>query len=285
MISLLKIKPMLAHKVSEELDFNQVLFIQPKLDGVRCVINKDGAFSRNGKEFMNVEHIKDELAPLFAYAPELTLDGELYNHDLREDFNKIISLVRKSVNISKEDRDEAKATIQFHCYDVIDDNRPSLSYIERDDMIRHILEYKYKTKYSVIVDTKVIKSQEELDTYHNQNKNRGFEGSIVRTNKAYEQKRSKSLMKVKDWHDTEITVTGYVEGKGKFEQGLGKFLGRDEDNREVEVPFPSLTIPQRRDYWKRRESFIGKELTFEYFERTPDGAYRFPRAKSFRNYE
>ena len=29
-------------------------FLQPKLDGIRCIISKDGAFSRNGKEFKNV---------------------------------------------------------------------------------------------------------------------------------------------------------------------------------------------------------------------------------------
>ena len=44
---------MLAQKNGDrELDFeNHTYFIQPKLDGVRCIIRKDGAFSRNGKSF------------------------------------------------------------------------------------------------------------------------------------------------------------------------------------------------------------------------------------------
>ena len=108
---------------------------------------------------------------------------------------------------------------------------------------------------------------------------------MVRKNVPYEQRRSDSLQKVKDWMDTEITVTGFVEGKGKFANGLGKFLGVDSDGREVEVPWPSLTIKERQDIWRFRTDYLNKELTFEYFERTPSGAYRFPRAKAFRNYE
>ena len=53
------IKPMLAYKVGKkEIDWSEKTFIQPKLDGVRCLFTKDGAFSRAGNQFMNVEHIE-----------------------------------------------------------------------------------------------------------------------------------------------------------------------------------------------------------------------------------
>ena len=54
-------RPMLAHKVSNKIDFNDRVFVQPKLDGIRCYINRDGAFTRNGKEIKTVPHIKQEL--------------------------------------------------------------------------------------------------------------------------------------------------------------------------------------------------------------------------------
>ena len=279
---------MLAHKNGDKpLVFDppkKYYFLQPKLDGVRCIISKDGAFSRNGKEFKNVDHIIEELAPLFKYAPELVLDGELYNHDLKDDFNKIISLVRKSVNITEEQREEARELVQFHNYDVVDEKRPELSYRERFDIIQH-LQYKYKLLYTRPITTYVVDSQEEIDKLHKQIKEEGYEGSMVRSNVAYEHKRSWSLQKVKDWSDTEITITGWVEGKGKFSNGLGKFIGVDSSGLTVEVPWPSLTIVERQMAWKDRENYKGKTLTFEYFERTPAGAYRFPRAKCVRNYE
>ena len=52
------IKPMLAHKVGKkEVDWSAKNFIQPKLDGVRCIFTKVGAYSRTGKQFKNVAHL------------------------------------------------------------------------------------------------------------------------------------------------------------------------------------------------------------------------------------
>ena len=278
-------KPMLAHPVSNTIDFNEMHFIQPKLDGVRCYITKDGAFSRNNKQFHNCQHILTELKPLFADNPYLILDGELYNHKFKNNFNKIISLVRKQ-KPTQQDKFEAASYLQFHCYDLFSDYDAysHLKFIDRTLAITN-LKSKYKLKFLHEVDTKVIWSQAELNKFHKQNKANGYEGSMLRKNELYEQKRSYTLQKVKDWSDTEITITGYIEGQGKFKNGLGKFLGTDNNGLSVEVPWPSLTIPERKKIWSIRKSLIGKQLTFEYFERTPGGAYRFPRAKAFRNYE
>ena len=56
-------KPMLAYPVSAKpIDYSKPTFIQPKLDGVRCLIQYDAgvvtAYSRTGKEWKNIEHIK-----------------------------------------------------------------------------------------------------------------------------------------------------------------------------------------------------------------------------------
>ena len=100
-------KPMLAYPVSDKpIDYTQPVFMQPKLDGVRCLFTKDGAFSRAGNQFMNVEHIEYDLKPVFNRYPNLILDGELYNHGLKDDFNKIISLVKKKKPTIKKQTDE-----------------------------------------------------------------------------------------------------------------------------------------------------------------------------------
>ena len=99
------IKPMLAHKYNPD-KADYPAYIQPKLDGVRCVFTKDGAYSRTGKEFKNVDHIKKDLKVVFNRYPNLILDGELYNHGLKDDFEKIISLVRKT-KPTQEHKEEA----------------------------------------------------------------------------------------------------------------------------------------------------------------------------------
>jgi hypothetical protein len=119
------IKPMLAYKVDKKpIDWSENVFMQPKLDGVRCVIQLDDnnevvAHSRTGKQFFNVAHITNSLHYFFTQHPDIILDGELYNHDLRDDFEKIISLVRKQ-KPTPSDKAEASKLVQFHCYDYIE---------------------------------------------------------------------------------------------------------------------------------------------------------------------
>jgi DNA ligase-1 len=115
------IKPMLAHKYDEaRINWSLPVYIQPKLDGVRCLFTKDGAFSRTGKQFKNLAHIELALISFFKQHPNIVLDGELYNHKLKRDFEKIISLVRKQ-KPTADDRLDAQHLVQFHVYDYIDD--------------------------------------------------------------------------------------------------------------------------------------------------------------------
>ena len=277
------LKPMLASKVEDvKIDFKKKVVIQPKLDGVRCVITRNGAYTRNGNPIVNVEHILADCDYFFRENPNAVMDGELYNHELKEDFNKIISLVRKQ-KPSEDDIRESKRLIQFHWYDIIAEGNQSWRDSERRNLFRNHFPENGSVRF---VWSTEVKSDDAIRVMHRQYKSQGYEGSIVRLNEEYRvNKRSKSLIKVKDWHDTEIRITSYVEGKGKFSGGLGKFIGVDGDGRTVEVPWPSLTINKRREVLENIEEYIGKLLTFEYFERTPDGAYRFPRAKAIRNYE
>jgi len=69
------IKPMLAYKVGKkEVDWSEKVFIQPKLDGVRCVISKDGAYSRTGKEWLISITLSDlDQCPTY---PDVVLDGD-----------------------------------------------------------------------------------------------------------------------------------------------------------------------------------------------------------------
>ena len=94
-------KPMLAYPVNNKpVDYSKPVFMQPKLDGVRCLIQYDNgkvtAYSRTGKQWLNIEHITESLQKWFKSNTTTVLDGELYNHDFRDDFESIISMVRKT---------------------------------------------------------------------------------------------------------------------------------------------------------------------------------------------
>jgi len=111
-------KPMLANKWEDRKDkVTYPLYSQPKLDGVRCIVKEDGMYTRTGKPIDSAPHIFNALAPLFANDPDLIFDGELYADKYANDFNAIVSLVKKTKPTAKDLIDSAKV-IQYHIYDL-----------------------------------------------------------------------------------------------------------------------------------------------------------------------
>ena len=246
---MMRYKPMLAYPVSKKpIDYTKPVYMQPKLDGVRCVIQCDNnvitAYSRTGKEWKNIQHILAELKPFFQKYPDVILDGELYNHDLRDDFEKIISLVRKQ-KPTEEQRLEASKLTQFHCYDIIDEKLP---FDQRIEFVNESLMLLGNSIYTVYT-TKVEEDQANIQ--HQANLDEGYEGSILRTNDTYACKRSHNLRKFKDFSDKEATIVGYLDGKGKREGTLGKFIMQDDEGIEFGCPpavsYTHLTLPTNRE--------------------------------------
>ena len=276
---------MLAYPVSEKpIDYSKPTFIQPKLDGVRCLKQLENnvvtAYSRTGKKWKNIAHIIMDLIPFFEKYPNVILDGELYNHDLKDDFEKIISLVRKT-KPTDEDRVESAEMVQFHCYDTIMEH---MSYDQRNEFINQSLMLIPSVH---IVDTnRVFKHEEALNIHHDANLANGYEGSILRTNDVYKCGRSWSLRKFKDFSDAEATIIGYLDGKGKRTGTLGKFIMQDDEGIEFGCPpGKGYTYKDLADMLDNISDYIGQRATFTFFERTKAGSYRHPLFKCIRNYE
>jgi DNA ligase-1 len=274
------IKPMLAYKVDKKpVDWSEKVFIQPKLDGVRCIFTKDGAYSRTGKEFKNLAHIKYDLTDFFRKNPNTVLDGELYNHALKDDFEKIISLVRKQ-KPTENDRRNAQHLVQYHVYDTIAEGP---DYESRFNWLRTNLPI---AATMTLIKNTVVESQNEAKMLHNVHLAQGYEGSMLRLNKPYEQKRSYNLQKFKDFSDTEATITGYEAGKGKFTGLIGKFFMEDDDGNEFGCPIgKGYNFADRKAILDNIHEYIGQRATFTYFQRTQAGSYRHPLFKTLRNYE
>ena len=277
-----QMKAMLAHKFDKSrVDWNKAVYIQPKLDGVRCLFTKNGAYSRNHKQFMNVRHIEMALKPFFDQNPDVILDGELYNHKLKRDFEKIISLVRKQ-KPTDTDRLDAQHLVQFHVYDYFDGVMYDSYDTRRDQLICSNI-YDAQIKY---VHAQPVKSYEQARDFHATYLSEGYEGSIIRLDGVYKHGRSYDLMKFKDFSDTEATIVGYEIGKGKRSGTLGKFLMLDDDGVKFGCPpGKGYTYKDLANMLANIDDYIGKRATFTYFQRTQAGSYRHPLFKAIRNYE
>ena len=278
----MKTKAMLAHKYNPD-KADYPAYIQPKLDGVRCLFTAKGAFSRAGNQFMNVNHIEEALKTFFASNPTAVLDGELYNHGLKDDFEKIISLVRKK-KPTKEDKLEAAELVEYHIYDVA--TMTIATYATRLNYINSIPSFKWNHILRR-VDTQVAFDFDEAVKMHKKNLKLGYEGSIYRSFEGkYKGTRSWHLMKFKDFHDAEATIIGYEEGKGKREGTLGKFIMRDYEGNEFGCPpGKGYDYEGMKNLLDNIHDYIGQWATFTYFQRTQAGSYRHPLFKCLRNYE
>jgi len=277
---------MLAHKFDiDRVNYNQAdgYYIQPKLDGVRCLFTANGAYSRNDKQFMNVKHIELALKPFFDQQPDVVLDGELYNHRLKDNFEKIISLVRKQ-KPTEADRIDAQRLVQFHVYDyfdgvMYDKYKTRMNNLDVSDLYEPCVQY--------VPTYKVHKHEEALNMHHDEFLANGYEGSILRDGSAlYKHGRSYGLMKFKDFSDTEATIVGYEEGKGKRQGTIGKFLMQDDEGIKFGCPpGKGYTYKDLANMLLNVHDYIGQRATFTYFQRTNAGSYRHPLFKTLRNYE
>lgn len=276
--------PMLA-KVYSKNYTKDIKFIQPKLDGIRCniSINNDGstnAISRRNKPFASTKHIENELVPFLASHPSIHLDGELYNHELHDDFNKIVSLVKKQ-KINDNDRQEIERTVKYYIYDLWDDENPNLTFSER----LHIINVNLGALDNVvIVPTFAVDSNDEVDKWFGEFISMGYEGAILRLDAPYEHKRSSNLLKYKEFADDEFEILDVNVGKNNlFAESFTIRL----NNGNICNATLAFSDEECKEIIDNKEKYIGLEATVKYFGYTNDGMLRFPVVKSInrKNYE
>lgn len=227
---------------------------QPKLDGHRCLVNPDVAYSRRGKVINTIPEILASLE-----IPDgVTLDGELYCHGVS--LQTISSWVKR--------RQPYTLKLQYHIYDVI--SISDYTFEERYNWLRGFIS---ENEFIKLVPTMQVRDQSYYELCKEYN-NLGYEGAIVRpSNSKYEiGKRSKGLIKVKPNHFT------ILKKEDEFEcidvipsrEGLGILVLKAANG----LPFKTIapgTNDIKRMTLKRKEKYIGSYVTCEYSELTDDG--------------
>ena len=248
-------------------DFStKTYYSQPKLDGIRCIARADGLWTRAGKPIVSCPHLIESLAPFFKSHPNAILDGELYNHDLRDDFNKITSIVRKTKPTS-DDYVEAANVVQYHVYDI------GSSRDKFWDRINFIFDNLKGLTSINLVSTRRITNQQEMDDLYGSYLEDGFEGQMIRENNVYETKRSKYLLKRKEFLDAEFDVVSMEEGKGNWSGMTKRFILKLDDTRNF-----GAGVRGKQDVLKELwdNNITPNWVTLRYFTPTPDGVPRFP---------
>ena len=266
-------EPMLAAKWEDYKDKIQYpIYSQAKLDGIRCIVTKDGMFSRNGKPIISAPHIHDSLRNLFLVNPDLIFDGELYADKFANDFNKIVSLVKKT-KPTDADLAESKKQIEYHIYDLPSSKK---NFLHRAYDLGILFEtYLEMGKFCRLVDTRKAENEESVMEQYGLLVEAGYEGQILRVDAPYENKRSKSLLKHKSFIDEEYQILDIVEGEGNRSGTAGYMVFNTREGKRFKSNVKG-TWDETAEMLKSKNELIGKQATIKYFNLTPDGIPRFP---------
>jgi ATP-dependent DNA ligase len=277
--------PMLAEKYEKRAaKLKYPLYVQPKYDGSRANVYYSKAegrvvmMSRTGKEVVSCPHIVESLTNYCTANPTHIIDGELYNHALRNDFEQLMSLSRKT-RPTEEDLQKSATMLKLYVYDIYDTAQSQLTFSERNAIIVYKLTWSIKDSIEISYTTAVSTTEELLameETYLAD----GYEGIMVRVpSSVYKvDGRSADLLKKKIFTDEEFEIIDIFEGDSTW-KGCAKTVMIILPDGKIQGAGLKGTFEVNRERLENKADLIGKLATVCYFGKTSDGLLRFPICK------
>lgn len=236
--------------------------VSEKLDGVRAYWDGHHLISRQGNVFQSPEWFTKKFPPF-------ELDGELWLG--RSRFEETVSIVRR------KEPHEGWRKLTYQIFEVPNQKGGLL---ERLQVLKDFLN-EFPSTYIQIIPQVRVDSEFEVDKRLKAVLVVGGEGIVLRNpDMRYEAGRSDSALKVKSKDDAECLITGYTEGKGKYQGQVGSVLCRLLDGQ-----FKALRTVEDRtirigsglsDAQRKNPPVVGTVVTFQHSGMTKRGLPRFP---------
>jgi len=263
---------------------NEVWLASRKLDGVRCIIRKEGdavtAYSRQGNEFTTLQKVLDDVVDMKG---DFVLDGEicLMDENGNEDFQGIMKQIKRKDHTIKNPK-----YIIFD-YLTLEEFDTKESDTKLSDRLIRLSLHQYDT-LSILDQIKIDNEQQLSEMIADADFN-GYEGVMLRKDVGYEGKRSKNLLKCKKFFDAEYEVLDIefdshrVIREGK-EVVIPMLANVWIEHKGYRVAVGSgWNQEQRIRYQANPEQLLGKTITVQYFEETKNQeggiSLRFPTVK------
>lgn len=247
-------------------------YFEPKLDGLRMTVVAGVPYTRNGNRIYNVGHIVKELQNQFlkqkADINNYVLDGECVGTG---SFEETIGSART--------HGDAPSDLVYHIFDMILIEEWNAKKTEAFCARRNRLENMLRTRKCVkVIDSVPVMgcSVESAKTFLEAYTKAGYEGAMWKNaNAPYEWKRSNDVLKIKSFDTEDGEIIAYENGTGRNANVLGCFTVRLDSGTEVRVG-SGYTDHERKDFWQRRKSMIGRMIEIQYQNKTAKGSLRFP---------
>lgn len=278
-----------------------------KLDGIRLlsIVYPDGKveqFSRNGKEMLNFDKIRDQLGMFPIISPSLikepvVLDGEV----MSKSFQDLMKQARRKENVETDDArlflfDLIPLKDFLAGYNSTSQYERSLRLKELVCAVKSVVHpfHNIKALEQEFVDLGTQSGQEIFKQMNRVAIAEGYEGLMLKDPEApYECKRSTSWLKLKPFIEVSLTIKAFEEGTGKNVGSLGAMLCEgEEDGKLLRVSVGGgFSEAQRLDFWLKREELVNHvveiradAITKNQDEKNEYYSMRFPRFLRFRGF-
>ena len=283
-------KVMLAHRYEKYVEkLDETFYITTKLDGHRTIVFYDGGNvefrTRNGHLIEGLDEIERDIKALFtASASEnVVLDGEIIAAGLDPKEDDVYKETSKKLR-----RHGRKDDVEFHIFDMLpreefDEGTSTLGYADRRDQMTTLFATKEpKADVTVkLVDTVYVGDDKSvIPNLLAEAIDNGEEGLMLNTGAGlYSNKRTKDILKIKQFYDDDVLVTGVFEGTGKYENKMGGVV-ISYKGYEVKVG-SGWSDADREYYWNNQQDILGQVIEVQHFgestnSKNDDISLRFP---------
>ncbi len=303
------ITPMKCHtwvwepKCLKYFDFDNGVYIQPKLDGIRCIARiSNGKIlltTKTNKSMVHLNHLREELKIFLSKEPDIILDGEVYAHTmtgedgLELDDDARFNVISGGARPKRNTPHPLEGQLCLYVFDIADPTG-ELDQDARFDILKRLFKSPLAKKCPHVkrVDTRVVYDQEEIDEYHGEVAEKRYEGVVIRARDlVYKSKQSLRMRKYKNFKEDEFTIIDAECDEGvdtEFFKWICETLVESPDGEITAKIFkakPKGTRAQRQEWFANADDYIGQMLNVKYQDLSPDGIPRFPIGQYIRDAE
>lgn len=306
-------------KVLKYLNFDEGVYVQRKLDGIRCLVrivedpNIEGKkwvvmMSRQGNQFVHLKSLREEVLTFLKGHEDVILDCEVYAHEIFASVTykkekvvfgegdepiprtMLFKAISSTVRSTMTEPGVLEEQMNLYVFDIVDPTE-QIHQDERFAALDKLFKRKgisEKCPKIIQVERFEINSPEEITPLHDQFAEEGYEGVVIRDKKLkYEclkkNKKSKWMRKYKYFLDSEYPIQGVKRDKGVPREQF-TWICETEDGVKF-YPKPEGTREMKWEWFDNKEDFLGKMLTVRYQGLEESGKPRFPIGVSIRDYE
>ncbi len=227
---------------------------------------------------MFLNNISNELSKLNIngiLCGELVLKG--YNSDRRSEANGLIrALISSNQKVSNGDEkeevkfkkktgmsiSEVEELIYVKAWDFLDSFEDKTLYKERFKKVNSISKL---TNKIVIVESRLVKTKQDIVEYFNEVLSNGEEGLIIKSlNKEYKDGKPNFQVKYKLTYQCELRIKGFVSGaiNSKYENTLGALCCESEDGL-IKTKLSGMSDELREILWDSKDEYLNKIIEIE----------------------